>query len=93
MRLTRHQIKLLSEELAGQVQKLGLAKLNVPAAEAVSVLEKALTDDLMVEDRLNDEVREMLKGYSKEIEQGKMDYKTMFDLVKKKLVHERGLVL
>lgn len=93
MRLTRHQIKLLSEELATQVQKLGLAKLNVPAVEAVSILEKALTDDLMVEDRLNDEVREILKGYSKEIEQGKMDYKTMFDLVKKKLVHERGLVL
>lgn len=93
MRLTRQQIRSLSEALVKHLAGTGLARLNVSENEAVSVVEKALTDDLMSEDRLNDEVREILKTYEKEIEQGRMDYKTMFDLVKKKLVTERGIVL
>jgi len=93
MRLTRLQIRSLSEALVKHLSENGLARLNVSEGDAVSVVEKALTEDLMSEDRLNDEVREILKAYEKEIEQGRMDYKTMFDLVKKKLVTERGIVL
>jgi hypothetical protein len=47
----------------------------------------------MQEDKINDEVRGMLKAYEKEFAAGRADYKTMFDMVKKKLVRDRGLVL
>ena len=56
-------------------------------------MERAVHDDLQVEDRLNAEVDEILKSLEREMERGKADYKTMFDLVKKKLARERGLVL
>ena len=93
MKLTQHQIKALAAEVLADVEKKKLIKLNVSHEEAIEHIEKAIVDDLTVEDRLNEEVKDLLKVYEKEIEQGKADYKTMFDLVKKKLVRERGIVL
>mgnify|MGYP003343629110 CR=1 FL=1 len=59
----------------------------------VAALDQAITDELSVEDRLNAEVRQMLKAYDKQIEQGQVDYQKMFQMVKQKLVRERGLIL
>lgn len=93
MKLTQHQIKALAAEVLADVEKKKLVKLNVSHEEAIELIEKGIVDDLTVEDRLNEEVKDLLKAYEKEIAQGKADYKTMFDLVKKKLVRERGIVL
>ena len=93
MKLTQHQIKALAAEVLADVEKKKLIKLNVSREEAIELIEKAIADDLSVEDRLNEEVKDLLKVYEKEIAQGKADYNTMFDLVKKKLVRERGIVL
>jgi hypothetical protein len=59
----------------------------------VAGLEQVMTDELSVEDRLNAEVRQLLKAYDKQIEQGQVDYQKMFQMVKQKLVRERGLIL
>ena len=93
MRLNRQQINNLSVWLVEELEKRHILKLKVDPAEATRFIEQAIADDLAVEDRLNEEVKEILKGYEREIEQGRADYKTMFDLVKKKLVRERGIVL
>jgi hypothetical protein len=93
MKLTQHQIKALAAEMLADVEKKKLIRLNVSHEAAIELIEKAIVDDLTVEDRLNEEVKDLLKAYEKEIAQGKADYKTMFDLVKKKLVRERGIVL
>jgi hypothetical protein len=52
-----------------------------------------MLEELTVEDRLNEEVREMLKKFEPEIEKGRLDYRKLFDLTKQKLVKERNLVL
>jgi uncharacterized protein len=52
-----------------------------------------MTDELSVEDRLNAEVRQLLKAYDTQIEQGQVDYQKMFQMVKQKLVRERGVIL
>src|SRR5512143_2591485 len=93
MKLTREQIKSVSRAMVASLERQRLVKFLVGPEEAAAMIEKAVTDDLMVEDRLNEEVKDLLKAYEREIESGRMDYKTMFDLVKKKLVRERGLVL
>ncbi len=93
MKLTKNQVKGLSEEVVAEVTARRLARLSISDEEAAGLVERAVTEDLMVEDRLNNEVEEILKGYQREIEQGKVDYKTMFDMVKKRLARERGLVL
>ena len=56
-------------------------------------LEHAMTEELLVEDRLNAEVRRMMQPYERQIEQGQVDYQKMFTMIKNKLVRERGLIL
>ena len=47
----------------------------------------------MIEDRLNDEVRELLKAYESQIERGQVDYQKMFQMIKRKLAKEREIIL
>jgi len=93
MKLTRTQIGALSQEIVSEVGVRHIIRTLVPDEDAAQHVGHAITEDLMVEDRLNEEVKDILKGFAREIEQGKVDYKTMFDMVKKKLARERGLVL
>lgn len=93
MRLNPKQIRKLSEQMVSELGKHGLVELIIEEAEAVSLTEQAIMEDLRVEDKLNEEVKNILTAYAREIEQGRMDYKTMFDMVKKKLVRERGLII
>jgi hypothetical protein len=74
------------------VQEGHLALTGTPRA-LVETLEQAITDELSVEDRLNGEVRQLLKAYEREIETGQVDYQKMFTMIKQKLVRERGLIL
>jgi hypothetical protein len=52
-----------------------------------------ITDDLRVEDRLNDEVREVLIQHASEMERSNITYTEMFKMVKRKLAKEKGIVL
>jgi hypothetical protein len=56
-------------------------------------IREVITEDLQVEDRLNDEVKELLRAFSSEFNKGEADYQKMFTMVKRKLVQERGLIL
>lgn len=59
----------------------------------IDQIDHAIVEELSVEDRLNAEVRNLLKAYEQDIEQGHVDYQRMFTMVKKKLVQERGIIL
>jgi len=52
-----------------------------------------MTEELSVEDRLNAEVRQLMKAYEKDIEHGHVDYQKMFTMIKSKLVRDRGIIL
>ena len=47
----------------------------------------------MVEDRLNEEVRQILKKFEPEIEKGRLDYRRLFDMTKQKIVKERNVII
>ncbi len=47
----------------------------------------------MAEDRLNEEVRQLLKKYESEIAKGRLDFRKLFDMTKQKLVREKNIVL
>ncbi len=47
----------------------------------------------MVEDLLNEEVKTLLESKTDEYERDMMDYGRVFQMVKSKLVRERGLIL
>lgn len=93
MRLSRERVRRVAEGLAGRLQQEGHIELVGNRKAFVDALMHAITEELSVEDRLNAEVRHMLKNYEKQIEQGQVDYQKMFLKVKQKLVQERGIIL
>ncbi|CCQ91516.1 conserved hypothetical protein [Nitrospina gracilis 3/211] len=58
-----------------------------------AIIHEIITEDLMVEDRLNEEVKMLLESRTKDYERDMMDYGRVFQMVKSKLVRERGLIL
>lgn len=93
MKIKKERITMLSRSIVGGLIDKGFIIPSVPKDTIVSRLENTITAELMIEEKLNDEVREILKTHSKEIEQGSVNYNRMFQMVKKKLVDDRGIVL
>ncbi|MDA8325543.1 MAG: DUF507 family protein [Nitrospiraceae bacterium] len=93
MRIPKSWVRPITEKIIGELVGQGLIEPLVPLASLMDEAEALITEELTVEDRLNDEVREILRKYEDDIEKGKLDYRRMFDLTKQKLVRERNLVL
>ncbi|OGW25078.1 MAG: hypothetical protein A2X59_00345 [Nitrospirae bacterium GWC2_42_7] len=93
MRIPKTWVSLLSKKVADNITSKGLVKPTVDMDKFLFNVEEIITEELMVEDRLNDEVRGILKQHESDIERGRMDYRKIFDLTKHKLVKERNLVL
>ncbi len=93
MRITKERIRHIATTVASRLQDQGLLEVTGSEETLIQALDKAIRDELSVEDRLNVEVRNLLQQYEAEFEKGRADYQKMFTMVKGKLVKERGLVL
>jgi hypothetical protein len=93
MRLSKERVRHMAESVTGRLLQEGCVDISGDRKTLVEALNRAISDELSLEDRLNAEVRQLLKAYEKQIEQGQVDYQKMFQMVKQKLVRERGLIL
>ena len=93
MRLSKERVRHLAENLTGYLQRHEDLEVVGDRKVLVEALDQAITQELSAEDRLNAEVRQLLKAYEQQIEQGQVDYQKMFQMVKQKLVRERGIIL
>jgi hypothetical protein len=93
MRLSKERVRHMAETLAARLVQDGHLALTGTPKALVETLDQAVTDELSIEDRLNGEVRQLLKAYEREIEAGQVDYQKMFTMIKQKLVRERGIIL
>lgn len=93
MRLSKERVRHMAEHLASHLQEEGHIELTEGRKGFVDALDTVITHELSAEDRLNAEVRQLLKGYEQQIEQGQVDYQRMFQMVKQKLVRERSIIL
>ena len=93
MRIPRTWVPIMAKKIVENILSKGLVKPTVPNERLLSETEEIILHELTVEDRLNEEVREILKKHSSEIEHSRLDYRKLFELTKHKLVKERNLVL
>ena len=93
MRLAKERIHHMAESVIGRLQQQGQIEITGERKALRDAIEQTITDELSVEDRLHAEIRQLMKAYEKEIEQGKADYQKMFTMIKQKLVRERGIIL
>jgi uncharacterized protein len=93
MRLRREMIQYLAQAIARDLSDRGCIQVLGERAKVEELVREVVTEDLQVEDRLNDEVKTLLRAFSDEFTKGEADYHRMFTMVKRKLVQERGLIL
>jgi len=93
MRLSKTLIKFLSDAIAANLVKKGIAEYEVPESAIAELVAGVITANMMEEEKLNKDVEKLLSAHEAEIAQGQMDYRKVFELTKKKLAQERGVVL
>ncbi|MFA6054426.1 MAG: DUF507 family protein [Thermodesulfovibrionales bacterium] len=93
MRVPKTWVPFLAKKVVDNIIFKNLVKPAVPLEKLLAETGEIILEELTIEDRLNEEVREILKSHSAEIEKGRMDYRRLFELTKQKLVKERNLVL
>ena len=92
MRLTSDEIEYVSRKIVKTL--VGEGKLELDSEpRVVAAVARVITDELMVEDRLNEEVREVLIQHASEMERSNVTYTEMFKMLKKKMAKEKGIVL
>jgi hypothetical protein len=92
MLLSRDFVGYMAKEV---VKRLVAAKMiETKNIEGVTqAVRQVMADEITVEDRLNEEVREILARYSDEMKNTGVSYQEMYKKVKGQLARERKLIL
>lgn len=93
MRITKELTELLSKKIVKSLIDQDLIIWEETTEKLQAIINAIITEDLMVEDLLNEEVKTLLESKTQEHERDMMDYGRVFQMVKSKLVRERGLIL
>ncbi len=92
MRLTKNQVEFIAYRITRELQDRKLIESDDPTHTMESLI-GIMTEELLVEDRLNDEVREILTQHAEEMLRTNVEYREMFKMIKKKLARERKIIL
>ena len=93
MRIQKELTELLSKKIVNSLIDKDLIVWEETPQKLQAVVNGIIIEDLMVEDLLNEEVKTLLESKTDEYERDMMDYGRVFQMVKSKLVRERGLIL
>jgi hypothetical protein len=90
MLLAREFVSYLSRQIVRKLTPLIIEAPNPQAA--VDILDHIITEELTIEDRLNEEVREILGQYTEYMRQQSVSYQEMFRKIKNTLVAQRKVI-
>lgn len=93
MKLSKERVRHMAQTLIGRLEEEDLLEVSMGKKSAIEDLEMAITNELQVEDRLHAEVKTLMKAYEQEIDKGNVDYQKMFNLIKNKLIKDRGIIV
>jgi hypothetical protein len=90
MLLAREFVVYISKQL---VKRLSPAVIETPSPDVVAEkIAGVIIDELEVEDRLNDEVRDLLSQYSEYMRREGVSYQEMFRRIKNTMIQQRKVV-
>ena len=90
MLLPREFVTYLSRQI---VRRLTPATIETPAPERVTeLIDHVVSEELAAEDKLNDEVRDLLDQYSEYMRREGVSYQDMFRKIKNTMVQQRKIV-
>ena len=90
MLLAREFVSYLSRQI---VRKLSPQVLETPnTAAVVELIDRTISEELAIEDRLNEEVREILSQYNDYMRREGVSYQEMFRRIKNTLIAQRKVI-
>ena len=92
MPLRKEFVRLLSVKVVEELKKQEM--IEIPQdLDLPEQLFQVMDAEVNLEDKINEEVRQLLTQYQDQMRQSGASYQEMFKLIKNKLVRERKLVL
>lgn len=92
MLLSRDYIAHMAIEVSKRLVANKMIETSAPEALADRIRTK-MSEELGIEDRLNEEVREILSQHAEEMRRGGVSYQEMYKKVKGELARQRKLIL
>jgi hypothetical protein len=90
--LSRDYVTYMSRELVRRLVDTQMIEVS-DAAALTDKVRAGIAEELAVEDRLNEEVREILNQWAEEMRRRGASYQEMYKKVKGQLARERKLIL
>ena len=92
MRLTEEQIEVIAFRVIQEGRRQGLIDVREPE-DVEATLRAVIVEELRGEDRLNDEVREIMRAHDAQIRRADVQSHELFRAIKAKLAEERNIIL
>ena len=92
MQLPREYAAYMSHQVLKRLSSAGLIQFDQPDY-VKEVMTQVVLEEMSVEDRINDEVRQKLQEIEAEMKQAGASYEEMFKKLKRQIVRERKAVL
>ena len=93
MKFSPERVATLAGQLVAKLMAGGMIEPVADRRVLTVSLERVIVDELSVEDRINAEAKELMRKYESEIARGQMNEQQLFQMIKKQLVKEKGVVL
>ena len=92
MLLSRDYVGYMAGEMVKRLVATQMIEAKAPA-ELVQRIRQTMLEELTVEDRLNEEVRQILSEHADEMRRSGASYQEMYKKVKTQLARQRKLIL
>ena len=92
MRLSPDEIQFISRKIVKTLVSAGRLEVD-NEQRVIDAIAHVIVDELMVEDRLNEEARQVLAEHMAHMERSDIAYSEMFKKVKRELAKKKGIVL
>lgn len=93
MKLSSEKVEHLASRLIDILAETDGIMFQADDSQLRLAITDIISDELMVEERLDAEVHQMLQAYKYEITMGRMNYDELFRKTRQRLIRERRIVL
>ncbi|NTV63912.1 MAG: DUF507 family protein [Oscillochloris sp.] len=93
MKLSPEKIEVLAAGIVDQLAEIDGVLFQGSDSDLRLAVNNIITDELMVEERLDAEIHKMLQAYKYEITMGRMNYDELYRKMRNRLIAERKIVL
>ena len=93
MKLKKNDIEGIAKKLYRDLHGKEFIQIPVNENEFIKIVCDTLEKNMLEEVNLEESVKKMLEAYEPQFRSGELDYHKMFELTKKQLAKQKGIVL